>query len=392
MHFTINSKVFLKAIRMAGKNVPNASGTPIFLCILLEAKSTGRLMITGNDSNIAVSNVIDMLEYDTEGQESFKIAVPLEILVKTISTLPSTPITITYTAEGEFTFFIEIAFGSNMFKISCEDPSTFLRLPDMSNSDTLKINGDALCRGISQVVHCISTDNLRPSLCGVNIVVENGVANFTATDGHVAGNYSVEIEDKELSLQILLSGRFASLLAEILDAGYPDVELRVNNRFVRAFAEDWAAYGTKIDASFTSADFIPTEFKFTATINAEEFKTVVKRASIFEDNLTSLIVFNFRDNNLFVRADDVKKNAKADQDMMIESDIEDFRLAFNRKNLERVMSTISGDFDLKMNAANMAAIFVPAADEGECTRYLLMPSMPPSEFIGERQAAQETEA
>lgn len=380
MNFTINTRELQKAINFAGKAIPSSAITPIFECILMEAKNTGTLVVTGSDTNTTLSTRVTMSEHDLDGADSVKIAAPYAILAATLATLPDTGITLTYTHEGIAVgidvFTLRIEQESNVFKLSCEDPTTYLRMPQMPQSDSIKIPAQILQRGIDQVVHCASTDTMRPAICGVNIQVEDGLAEFTTTDMHGLADHVVEYPDKSLSRQMIVPSRFATLVSELIGDDKSEMELKISDRFVRVLIGDWAAYGTLIDDRFP--DFkraIPLDFKHSARVNAEELKTILKRAVIYANMKTFAVKLTFRGNNLFVQSENTDKNTEANQDMRIESEIEDFTIGFNKKMLDKVLKTVSGDFTICMNEPNIAAVIFPDCDEGETTKYLCMPVM-----------------
>lgn len=380
MNISINTKEFSKALSFVGKIIPSTGITPIFQCILMEAKSNGTLMVTGSDTNTVLSTVVRMSDFDLEGQESVKIAAPYTIIAKTLSTLPDTAITLAYTHDGEFNYSLTLEFESNFFGIPCEDPKTYLKMPEMGQAESIKIPAQALQRGIDQVVHCTSDDeNLLPAFRGVNIDIDNGIAQFAGTNGHMIATYDVDLPDNSLSKKMLIPARFAQMVSDLIGDAEGDIELKVDTRRVRVVVGECAAYGTMIDERFPDyQNAMPTSYKYIAVVNSEELKTVVKRAAIFANQKTMTILLNFRDNMLFVKSENSDKNTKSNQDMRIESEIEDLVICFNKSLIDKALSTVSGDFRIHLNASSQGATIEPDAAENERVRYFIMPVMPPT--------------
>lgn len=378
MIFTINSKEFLKALNFAGKAVPNTAITPIFECVLLEIKKSGVMTITGSDSNTVIQTKVKMTNVDLENEDAIKIAAPYDLLSRTLATLPNVPVVVTYSEEGEvFSLRIdhEDSNGRNaIFNMACEDPKTYLRLPQVKDGEIVTMNAQSLQRGIDNVINFVSDDALRPAMTGISFSIKDGSVFFSATNAMIIGLYSLEYESEQIQKDIIVPLKFCKLLSEFIGDVNEEIKFELSDRFIKVNFGEWIAYSTLIDDRFPDVrGAIPAGFNFEATINAEDLKMAMKRASVYADPQASTMKMVFNEKNLFLSAEYPEKNQKCDQDIAIDSEIESFKIGFNMKTLGKLLQTVSGDFKMSFIAENRGALINPDVAEGETIDYVIMP-------------------
>lgn len=375
---SINSKELLKALNFAGKAIPNTAITPIFECVLIHAHENGLIEVTGSDSTTVIQThiVIDPREVDLGGNASIKIAAPYDLLSRTLSTLPSAPVLITYTNDGE-KFPLQIDYeneeGRNaIFEMMCEDPHTYFIIPSVNNGPSIKIPGQQLQRGIDQVINFVSEDNMKPSITGVNIEIKDGVISFFATNAMTIGIYEREFESEDLD--VLIPGKFAKLISEFIGESEAEIKLEFSDRYIKAYSDSWRAYSTRIEEKFPNCRaVIPSSFGKEAVVNAEVLKNALKRAAVYAEPTKTTAKMVFNEKNLFISSDFQEKGQKCDQDIAIESEMDSFSIGFNMKTLGKLMQTVSGDFKMSFVDYNKAVLINPDVAEGETIDYIIMP-------------------
>jgi len=372
--FTINSKELLKALNFAGKAIPNTAITPIFECVLLDVKKSGQIFITGSDSNTVIQTSATMAEWDFD--EDFKIAAPYDLLSKTLINLPNAPITITYIEEG-IVFKIELTFETDLFSIPCEDPRDYFKDPVVNDSETIKMPAQHFQRGIDQVINFVgdeAKENPRPFILGMHIQIQDGRIDFCAFNGFTLGLYSRPYSDPDTNKKFLVPGKFMRLISEFIGNDESDVFIQISDRMIKVRSANWVAHATLIENEFPAyRNGIPKEFLHYATVDADKLKMAIKRALPMGDPGKNTAKLTFRESNLFLSAEFADKNTRSDQDIQIESEIEDFEIGVNMKLLQKALSTVSGDFKFAFNAHNTAAMIYPDKDEEEEIQYLVMP-------------------
>lgn len=374
--FTINSKELLRAIQYAGRAVnPNAT-IPILQCVLLEVFSDGVVKVTGSDMNTTLITKTKASEVEFEGNGSVKIAVPFDLLPKVLISLPSAPITITYIVDGLYGFRIELQHETSQFDIPCEDGSVYLKSPEISAKEPIRIPAQILQRGIDNVVHCVAADPLRPALTGIGLIVSESSLEFAATDGFKMGVYKAEYQGPSEELCFVLPAKLMQLISELIGYMQEDVELLISNRMVGVEIGEYSAYGLLIEEKYPDyQNAIPVNYQTEATLNAEELKTLIKRGRPFADPKTNIADFTFKRSILLVRMENPVLNTKSDQDMSIQSDIEEFSISFNTKLLESALSRVSGEFTFRFVAAGKLAMVYPDQGEGEELKYFVWPTI-----------------
>lgn len=380
MIFSINSKEFLKSLQFAGKAVNTNGITPIFECVLLEAKKSGTIVLTGSDSNTTICTASKMAEFDLDGLDSVKIAAPYDLLAKTLSSLPNAPVQFTYIQEGEYNNRIELMFETDMFVIPCEDPDVYFKVPVIKDAETIVMPGQRLKDGINTVVHAASDDDLRPAMKGVSLIFEAGKAEFCCTDGHLLAIYSFQHGQEIADKRVIIPAKAMAMVAEFIPDTESEVEIKIAQKFVRINLGDLVIYSSLIDDRFPDYSLaIPAETPHIAKIPAETIKTAIKRAAIYSDPKYLTLKMDFKGNLLNISTDYKEKNLKSNQDITIESDIESFVIGFNARKMTSALKNVHGDFEIGMVDFNRGALIKPERENDETITILLMPVMLMSE-------------
>jgi DNA polymerase-3 subunit beta len=149
---------------------------PILENFLFEI-SEGKLRVTASDLQ---TSMITNLE-GVESKESGNIAIPAKILMDTLKNLPDQPVTFTI---DENTYGVEISAANGRYKLSGENATDFPKVPVVNDGDTIDISSDVLSKAVSSTIFAASTDDLRPSMTGVYLSINDASTTFVATGGH----------------------------------------------------------------------------------------------------------------------------------------------------------------------------------------------------------------
>jgi DNA polymerase-3 subunit beta len=287
----VNSQILLKALTYASKVMSKNPSVPILENFLFQVKDE-KLTISGSD--LQTTFKVSLRVEANKGTE-FSACVPAEVM-KYLAKLDECPITLAYkeglkvkkkeTDEDEKTYTIEILEhevdynketheikrGDNgLAKYSTDNYVDFPKTPEVK-TDFAAITSD-LFKEFKDLLNYTSTDELRPSMTGIDFQTYKGNFTMVATDGHRLKTVVVpELTDpteqsNEGKQHFILPNKAAKILGDLKfgTAKNPVNELvLIQIRDEQKF--DWENKPTKIDRTNVSFTFALDSFDMELTV------------------------------------------------------------------------------------------------------------------------------
>jgi len=373
MNFSINTKEFLKSLQFAARVLPSNKIAPVFECVLIYVRNDKVMVVTASDGNATLRIKSKCTELEMEEKE-VSILAPADLLIRTLTALPNTSATFTYTVEGLMNFSLELAVESDLFTIPCEDPTAYFRVPEVKDGESLVLPAQKLQRGINQVVGFVSENAMRPELCGVSMRVFPGCLEFIATDGFTFSYYSRHHETDAKDKELIIPARFAKLLSDSIGDSEKNVTIDISGKMIKVHSGDWQAYSVLVEGVYPGKrEHISGSFEYEATVNSGLLKACIKRANIFANFKEPEVSLDFKGNNLFISSGFEEKNTRSNQDIAVSSEIDSLSISFNSKRLLDALANVSGDFTICMNGTSKPAVIKPDAEDDEDIAIMVFP-------------------
>lgn len=381
---TINSKELQKAVNLAGKGIIANPIVPILECVLFEVKTDGKIILTGADANITVSTIAYSQDVDIEEDQS--VAVPFALLSQLLATLPSTPIEFQFFKDElpgsgkikQYEVGLDVIVETDQYHIPCFEGSDYLVRPKFEAAKKLKIKSGDIGQALAMVGHLTLDDQARPALNGVFVDVEEDKISFVGLNGFYMGLYEIKASFNE-RLKFTLPNRFVKLIQSILPEEETLLNVSLTDKMVKIGHGDWQVISSLIEEPFVAyRDALKTGFTSETRLDADELKSVLKRAMLFSNQSVNTVTLNFTGDNLFVVSEHADVNRRSSQDLRIEEPIDGFEIATNAKNMSILLSKVSGVTELKVISHKMPIYLFPKTPEGEKLTYFIMPVMTPS--------------
>lgn len=379
LSLTINSKELQRAIGVAGKSVIENPIVPILSCVLFDVKTTGKIILTGSDLQVTVSSKTDALTIEAE--EDQKIGVPYNLLSQLLSTLPNGPLTLDFTktelpGQGSVKLYnisLSLTFETDNYEIPCEDGIDFPNTPKFEGARKLKIKSNDLSQAIAMVGHLVSTSEYNPALSGMFVDVQKEETTFVGIDGHLGGIFQLTQASEE-EYSFILPPKFIKLIVGIIPTQIDsEVTLVISEKNVKVQHGDWQVVSSLIEDKYPNyKGAIQTNFNISTNIDLGNLKTILKRSLIFS-NKENRLEFNFSGDNLYVISSNAEQNKKSNQDMVIGEPVEDFKIGFNGKFMNHIVSKISGEVEIKMSEHNRPMFIYPPCPENEKLTLFITP-------------------
>ena len=369
MKFIVNSSYLLKQLNAINGVITTNPVVPILENFLFEIAG-GTLTITASDLQTSM-----MTELEVEAKEDGSIAIPAKILLETLRNLPEQPVN--FTIE-ESSYSIEISSDNGRYKLSGENATDFPRVPTVSDGYSVNISSDVLGTAISNTIYATSNDELRPSMTGVFLKLDETNATFVATDSHRLIRYRRVDIVSDMSHSMIIPRKALTLLKTTLPSEVTNVAMEFNTSNAFFDFNRIKMICRLIDERYPDYEnVIPADNENNITIGKAELLSSLKRIAIYANKSTHQVRLKITGSELMISSEDLDFSNEANERLVCEHDGDDIEIGFNAKFLIEMLGNISSDqLTFKLSAPNRAGLIEPSnKNENEDILMLVMPVM-----------------
>lgn len=254
---------------IASKNV----NLPILHNILVEAtESTVDLIATNLEIGIRV-HVRGKVE------ESGSFTVPATIFSNYMSLLSAERVDIELSNNKE----LYIAAGNQTSKMKGESANEFPLIPEIEDSNAIRIPASEFKQAIQQVVISVSHDDSRPELTGVLLRIKDREVVLAATDSYRLSERRITLaEAVESEKSLIIPAQAFSELSRILPDTDEAVRIVLSDSQIAFHTQEFELTSRLIEGSFPDyAQIIPTTHQTQIIVDRDAFVKGIKAASLF---------------------------------------------------------------------------------------------------------------
>lgn len=369
MKFLVSSNALLKQLNAVSGVITSSPVVPILENFLFEIND-GVLTITASDLQTSM-----ITEMPIESKDNGKIAVPAKILIDTLRNLPEQPVNF---SVDEDTYTIEISSDNGRYKLAGENATDFPKVPTASSNYSIELPAAILEKAISNTIIAASNDELRPSMMGVFVDLNDTSTTFVATDGHRLIRYRRVDLASDANTSIIIPKKSLNLLKGSIptDGTMARLEFNSSNAFI-SFA-NIQMICRLIDERFPDyQNAIPVNNPNQLFIDRAELLNSLKRISIYANKTTHQVRLKLAGSELQISAEDLDFSNEANERLACEYEGQDMEIGFNAKFLVEMLSNLAAKrVCIHLSAPNRAGLITPAEQESnEDILMLVMPVM-----------------
>lgn len=370
MKFIVTSTALLKKLQQISGVLSTNNTLPILDNFLFEIKD-GELSVTASDLETTISTKLSI-----ESKEDGIIAIPAKLLLDTLKTFPTQPLTFTIDSKD---FGIEITSDEGKYKLSGLNGEEFPKTPEIEKPSTIKINADIIENAINKTLFATGNDELRPVMSGVFFELNNDDITFVATDAHKLVKYRRTDLGAKTGSSFIFPKKPLTLLKNILSSVSDDVTIKYNETNAAFEFESTKLISRLIDGKYPNYNaVIPTENPNVLTVERSKFLTALKRVAIFSNKTTHQIKLKMSGSELQISVEDLDFSNEAVERLTCQFEGEDMEIGFNAAFLLEMLTNLTSDnVSIAMSAPNRAGILTPVEkeDDNEEVLMLVMPVM-----------------
>jgi DNA polymerase-3 subunit beta len=182
-----------------------------------------------------------------------------------------------------------IRSGNAVFDIMGMSALDFPETPSVPETDKIVIPGGLLKEMVRGTLFAVATtEGSRPILTGLNITVENGVAQFIGIDGRRVGIRKENI-NTSVDCNFVISGKAIGEAVKIIANDDEDVELFVSKMLVSFKIDGYTLVSRLLEGVFVDyKKAIPKDFTQELTVKTKDIIDIIERISlVVNDRLTT---------------------------------------------------------------------------------------------------------
>jgi DNA polymerase-3 subunit beta len=366
MKFSSKQSDLQLALQQLSKVTPTRSTLPILGAVLVSAEGD-RLNLRATD--LEISQVIYIpASVKAEGS----VAVQHRTLLDITSEMPEGDIEVE--VDDDRKVQINTSFGS--YSIMGKPVEEFPSLPDVDNTQSIKMPAAILKRVIEKTAFATSRDELKPSLMGVLFQFHEDGFRAVATDGHrLVKHFRTDLQGDGYQGDNILPVKFLNILQNYLN-GDEEITLKIGDNHIVMEGEEAILYTRIIDERFPDYDSVfPKDNDKNLQVNRDELASALRRVSIFSNKTTHQIALRLSTEGLEITTEDVETVSTAREELKCEYEGDPLVVGYNSNYLRDLITHIDGSTVLMefRTPVSAAVIYPQEQHKDEVLSMLLMP-------------------
>lgn len=328
--------------------IPPKSTLPVLEHFLMQVDSLNRMYLTATDQDIIIRTHITIIE----GEEG-EILVPSRIFNDIIKSLGNKgDLEINVDLENSRISVVKQDFKADIPALPASD---YIELPilddskfDKEESFVANFTAEELQKLATKTHFAVSSDEFRLAMTGVLFQFKGSYVNAVATDSFrlVKVTHLADEGQYKENLDVIIPIGMITLLKKVESA--TTVYVYKNSQGVGTqirFDFEHSTYISRlINEKFPPYEVvIPKNNEKIAIVDKTEILNIIKRVALFANSMTKQIKLRFEGAGLYVSAEDVDRNLKANEQLFCNFNSDTFEISFNFKYLEDAISNIDAD-------------------------------------------------
>ncbi|ATU05782.1 DNA polymerase III subunit beta [Candidatus Gracilibacteria bacterium HOT-871] len=272
MKFSIATEKFKKGLDIVNHATANISTTPILENILIRVNEHS-VILTSNNLELAIEYFIE----DVNVEKTGSFCLPSKLISNYISLVNDDEIKLELLNDNS----VKISNGSSVIKVKGIEASEFPLIPNVKEEVSLIIPAKIIKKSIDKTLFSSAEGNIRPTLAGIYVNIENNEIVFASTDTYRLSEYKTVIngEIKNNFSQIIPS-KTCNQIRSILSESY-DVKIVSGDNQIAFFTENINIYSRLLNGKFPEyLPFFPSTYTIKAEINRTDLIQALRKVNL----------------------------------------------------------------------------------------------------------------
>ena len=366
MKVTILQENLARGLGIVSRAVAPRSTLPVLSNVMI-ATDEGRLRLSATNLEMGITCWL-AARIEEEGSTT----VPARTLVDLVSTLPGDQVALTLDTSTQT---LNVRGGTSTNDIKAIDAQEFPPMPVLDMEGAVHLNVVDFREMIHKVAFAASSDEARPVLMGVLVVVDGDQITMAAADGfRLSVRTATLSEPAPTPVNIIVPARALNELARIASDGEETISMVVpKGRGQVVFSvKDVELVSQLIDGTFPDyQQIIPRSYKSRTLVSTASLLKACKQAEIFAREGSNVARLDIKAASNDMEPSEVEISATSEEtgknETIVEATVDgnSVLIAFNVKYLREALEVVrTPNVALETSAANAPGVVRPVGEDG----------------------------
>ncbi len=344
-----------KALSICSRFTSSKIQLPVLANVLLKTNKNKLLLSSTNlETSVAINIGAKVLK---EGE----ITIPARVITEIISNLD--PGQVDLEVEKEILKIKTTNFNSAITGLNSSD---FPKIPTETGVNGFEVVSHDLLDALPSVLFSVSSDETRPVLTGVLMIIGKEFLTLVATDGFRLSQKKINTKGIKEERKFILPKGVLVELSRVVESEYVSFSYKKSdNQFILS-SDDLVLSSRIIEGEFPDFErIIPKETKIRIRLDRDDLLRSIKLAGVFARDSANVVKLTVSGNSLEVSAESSQSGSQKTQlDVKIDNDLSDsFTIAFNYRFLEDFLNAVKGEYiRMEFSDTNAPALFLDEKD------------------------------
>ncbi|MCP4524068.1 MAG: DNA polymerase III subunit beta [Candidatus Gracilibacteria bacterium] len=273
MKFSIKTSELKKGLDIVNHATASVTTTPILENILLKVNYKN-IVLTSNNLEMAIEYVIsDDIQIENEGS----FCVPSKLFTSYIALVNDDTINIELGNDDS----IKLQSASGKLKIKGFNSDEFPLIPAIKEEISLALSGKVVRKSIEKTLFSSAEGNIRPTLAGISVRINNDMAIFASTDSFRLSEYSAKLEHTvEHTFYGIIPNKTAHQIRSIVH-DTDTVKIVSGESQIAFLSGNTKIYSRLLNGKFPDyGNFFPTGYSTKAEVNRIDLIGALKKINL----------------------------------------------------------------------------------------------------------------
>ncbi|MDQ3711223.1 MAG: DNA polymerase III subunit beta [Acidobacteriota bacterium] len=332
MEFVIKQNVLKEELGFVQGIVEKKSTIPVLSNILIESVGENTIRIVGTDLDVTIR-----CEATADIRQAGTMCIQARKLFDIVRLLDDADVHFTK-EENEW---VKLNCGKANFKLAGVAREQFPEVPSFKSAP-MKLSADIFNHFIQNTAFAITNEQSRFTLSGAKFMIDGGAARMVTTDGHRLAFIEKKLTDGAAkdTMDALIPKKALMELTKISRDAKGDVSFGEDANHIYFEVGGRLLITRKLSGTFPNYEMvIPKDNDKTATFDAEEMKTAIRRVSLMADERTRSVRMTIRANEIEIGAQS-SEEGEASEKVAAEYAGEEVQVGFNSQYLQEFLNVV----------------------------------------------------
>lgn len=352
----VNTRKLQKALGRVSTVVNPGSIMPIFSNVEFDFSADG-VVLKGSDTETTISMHLSDVSVKNE-TETQTLLVNGKLLLDLLKSLPNEEIAILFTGQ-----YANVGASTGSYQV----PVMYDKLPNSPtiNGSSFSMKGFALDMIVGATISSVSTDDMRPTFCGVCFDFQEEGTSFVSTNAFKLARYKSKLKGEvgQIVVPTNVLNNIRGLQDEEVFVSYNETNINFTFETTDGVVNVW---GRLIDGKYPPYErIIPENNEKVVVVDQKTFLESLKRASLFATEKDRKVILDFFEGKMEIVADNINYNRHANEEVETKGVDFELKIAFNGDYLAEMLKVVGdGDIKLSLSEANKPMLLNNAKSPG----------------------------